>query len=107
MIKNAKYASEEARKSLARALAVESMVLLKNEDGLLPFTEKKQIAFLGRTQLSVNIGGSGSGASRTNTKLELRDELEKAGVIMEPVMDGFYQALQQKEAEEAAANQDL
>ena len=106
MIKNAKYASEEARKSLARALAVESMVLLKNEDGLLPFAEKKQIAFLGRTQLSVNIGGSGSGASRTNTKLELRDELEKAGVIMEPIMDGFYQALQQKEAEEAGANQD-
>lgn len=104
MIKNTKYASEEARKGLARALAVESMVLLKNEDRLLPFTSNKQIAFLGRTQLSVNIGGAGSGASRTNTKLELRDELEKAGVIMEPVMDGFYQALKKKEDEEAAAN---
>ena len=104
MIKNMKDASEEARNDLARALAVESMVLLKNEDKLLPFTGNKQIAFLGRTQLSVFIGGSGSGASRTNTKLELWDELKKAGIVMEPVMEGFYQALQKKEAEEGAAN---
>ncbi|MBR2263550.1 MAG: glycoside hydrolase family 3 C-terminal domain-containing protein [Firmicutes bacterium] len=104
MIKNTKYASEEARKGLARALAVESMVLLKNEDQLLPLKAEQQIALVGRTQLSVHIGGSGSGASRTNTKLELWDELAKAGILLEPAMYKFYKALQDQEAAEAAAN---
>ena len=104
MIRNTKYASDEARKSLARTLAVESMVLLKNEDRLLPIKGGQPIALVGQTQLSIQIGGSGSGASRTNTKLELWDELEKAGVQLEPAMYGFYKALQEQLAAEAAAN---
>ena len=104
MIKNVKYASDETRKSLARAIAAESMVLLKNEDRLLPLSNRQPIALIGRTQISIQIGGSGSGASRTNTKLELWDELGKAGISLEPAMYGFYQALKEQEAIEAAAN---
>ena len=39
------------RKLLARRIAEESIVLLKNEDHMLPLKEKKEIAFFGRTQI--------------------------------------------------------
>ena len=36
------------RKLLARRIAEESIVLLKNEDHMLPLKEKKEIAFFGK-----------------------------------------------------------
>lgn len=99
---NQKYESQTARVALARHLAREAMVLLKNEDSLLPLPAGKTVALLGQTQLEAVIGGGGSGASHSDGMLQIRQELEKAGLAIEPAMDGFYQAIAQKRAEEAA-----
>ena len=45
------------RKLLARRIAEESIVLLKNEDHMLPLKEKKEIAFFGRTQIGTLYSG--------------------------------------------------
>ena len=39
------------RKLIARKIAEESIVLLKNDSHLLPFSEGKMVAFFGRTQI--------------------------------------------------------
>ena len=38
------------KKKIARKIAEESIVLLKNANHILPLKEKKEIAFFGRTQ---------------------------------------------------------
>ena len=100
---NQKYSSEESRKVLVRQIAQEAMVLLKNEDKVLPLSEGKTVALLGRTQLHTIIGGSGSGASHSKGTLEIREELPKAGLMFAPSLDQFYLKLAQQESEKAAS----
>lgn len=102
---NKTYEGESARIALARQLAEEAVVLLKNEGGLLPLEAGKTVAVLGQTQLEAVIGGGGSGASRSDSTLQIRDELCRAGLTVEPGLDGFYQALAQKRREEAAGKE--
>ena len=66
---NQKYKSEESRIALAREIAGEAMVLLKNEDRVLPLPSGKCVALLGRTQLHTIIGGGGSGAKLSDIYL--------------------------------------
>lgn len=99
---NKTYESEAARTGLARRLAAESMVLLKNEGGLLPLPGGKTVALLGQTQLDTIIGGGGSGASFSAGTLQIRDEMANAGLILEEAMDGFYRELDRKRREESA-----
>lgn len=49
------------KKMIARKIAEESIVLLKNVDHILPLKEKKEIAFFGRTQIGTLYSGNGSG----------------------------------------------
>lgn len=74
---NKTYEAETARTALARQLAAEAMVLLKNEGGLLPLPKGKTVALLGQTQLDTVIGGGGSGASFSEGTLQIRDELRQ------------------------------
>ena len=99
---NSKYDSQESRVALARALAEEAIVLLKNEGRVLPLKPGKTVALFGRTQLHTIIGGGGSGASHSDGTLEIREELPKAGLNFAEASNAFYQALLQKEAEDAA-----
>lgn len=99
------YADQSPRLALARQLAVEAMVLLKNEDQLLPLPAGKTIALLGQTQLETIIGGAGSGASHSEGSLQIREELVKAGLTLEPGLDGFYQELAQQRRQEAEKKQ--
>ena len=94
---NQKYQSEEARKALARKIAQEAMVLLKNDEKLLPLPEGKCVALFGRTQNHTIIGGAGSGASRSDSAQEIREELLKAGLRLASESDAFYRELQEKE----------
>ena len=48
-------------KDVARKLVEESIVLLKNEENLLPFDKSKEIAILGRAQIGTFYSGNGSG----------------------------------------------
>ncbi len=103
---NQKYSSEESRTSLARAIAQEAMVLLKNEDRVLPLPKGKCIALFGRTQLSAIIGGGGSGASFSKGTLGIREELRRAGLVLASASDDFYQEAAAKDAEKAAGEKE-
>ena len=56
---------------LARRIAEESFVLLKNEGDLLPLKKEQQVAFFGRTQLDTIFSGNGSGATATKDRRSL------------------------------------
>ncbi|MBR6405299.1 MAG: glycoside hydrolase family 3 C-terminal domain-containing protein [Lachnospiraceae bacterium] len=95
---NQKYKSEESRIALAREIAGEAMVLLKNEDRVLPLPLGKCVALLGRTQLHTIIGGGGSGASRCDNPLGIPEELQKAGLRLSGPLYDFYQEIKNEEA---------
>ena len=95
---NQKYKSEESRIALAREIAGEAMVLLKNEDRVLPLPSGKCVALLGRTQLHTIIGGGGSGASRCDNPLGIPEELQKAGLRLSGPLYDFYQEIKNEEA---------
>ena len=103
---NQKYQSEESRQALAREIAGEAMVLLKNEDGLLPLSAGKSIALLGRTQLGVIIGGGGSGASHSKNTLGIPEELQKAGLLLSAPVSAFYQEVKAR-GEKASKEKDF
>lgn len=45
---------------IARQVAAEGMVLLKNENNTLPFTKNDKVGFIGGNCLDIKKGGSGS-----------------------------------------------
>ena len=101
---NNQYLEAGKRKALAADIAREAMVLLKNEDALLPLPAGKPAAIFGRTQKDVIIGGSGSGASRSADVPDLYEELERVGIIPVSVVRKWYDDLFRK-AEEAKNSQ--
>jgi len=81
---------ERKYKQLARMIAEESMVLLKNYENVLPLEKDKEIAFFGRTQLELLIGGNGSGAVTTGNITQIIDECGKAGLKPVPQLLEYY-----------------
>lgn len=100
---NSKYESEEARLDLARRIAREAIILLKNENNALPLEAGKTVALLGRTQKDVIIGGGGSGFSTGLHTLQIDEELEKAGLVLEGAVRAFYEKNREEELNAAAA----
>ena len=85
------YASETARLALAKQIAAESAVLLKNEDHLLPL-EAGTVAMAGQAIYRPNLGGMGSGMSFMGKEVpSLLDACAAAGLAPEPGLDRFYQ----------------
>lgn len=79
------------RKLIARKIAEESIVLLKNDSHLLPFSEGKMVAFFGRTQIGTLYSGNGSGGANVAGCGTILEECEKCGLTAEPLLKGFYQ----------------
>ena len=79
------------RKLIARKIAEESIVLLKNDGRLLPFDEGKMVAFFGRTQIGTLYSGNGSGGANVAGCGTILEECEKRGLTAEPLLKGFYQ----------------
>ena len=52
------------RKLIARKIAEESIVLLKNDGHLLPFSEGKMVTLLGRKQNGALYAGNGAGGAK-------------------------------------------
>ena len=99
------YQDKEKRKALALEIAREAMVLLKNDDGMLPLPRGKKAAVFGRTQGDIIIGGSGSGASMSSDVPELFGELERAGIIPVPEVREWYEDIWKQIKEEAGKQQ--
>ena len=79
------------RKLIARKIAEESIVLLKNDGHLLPFSEGKMVAFFGRTQIGTLYSGNGSGGANVAGCGTILEECEKRGLTAEPLLKGFYE----------------
>lgn len=63
--------------ALSRHAATEGMVLLKNDDSLLPFSAGKQIAVFGKAQADFVKGGAGSGDTIVAYTISLLDGLRQ------------------------------
>lgn len=85
------YSTESARLSLARQIAAESAVLLKNEAHLLPLPKGSTVAMVGQTLYAPNLGGMGSGMSFMGKEVPaITDACTSAGLTPEPGLDQFY-----------------
>jgi beta-glucosidase len=73
---NATY-DKEAHHQLARKIARESMVLLKNEDDILPFKKEETIAIIGEFATSPRYQGGGSSHVNPIKIDNLLEEMEK------------------------------
>lgn len=84
------YVTEEARLNLAYKIAAESIVLLKNENNILPLN-KQTIAMLGQAIYKPNLGGMGSGMSFMNKEVpSISEACRKVGIIQESHLEAFY-----------------
>lgn len=77
---------------LARRIAEESIVLLRNESDLLPLSRGQQVAFFGRTQLDTLFSGNGSGATATKDRRSILYACEDAGLAPVPQLKSWYEA---------------
>jgi beta-glucosidase len=77
--------------AISRTAATEGMVLLKNNNETLPFSEKtKSIALFGNTSYQAYIGGSGSGYVAVAYSVNLIDGLRKSGYSLDESLKEKY-----------------
>lgn len=77
-------------KAVAKKIAEEAIVLLKNEEHLLPFSGGQKAAFFGRTQIDTIYSGNGSGAAHKSVCKNILEECEKRGICAEPGLKDYY-----------------
>jgi beta-glucosidase len=97
------YDTKESRLLLAKELAAEGIILLKNDTSLLPLKPGTPVAVFGRAQLDTLIGGSGSGASASEDTTLILDEFIKAGLKIDTRLEAFYRIALKAEKEKAPA----
>ena len=72
-------AYETAHRAVARRAAADGMVLLKNEDGLLPFAQGAKLALYGAGVVATIKGGTGSGDVNVRETVSVYEGLKNAG----------------------------
>mgnify|MGYP004595597683 CR=1 FL=1 len=76
---------------VARQMATEGMVLLKNENRILPVTENDNVAVFGRTQIDYYKSGTGSGGSvNVEYITNIPDSLIEGGMKINEELYGIY-----------------
>jgi beta-glucosidase-like glycosyl hydrolase len=76
-----KYENSSVRENLAREIASEGIVLLKNENEMLPFG-KETVAVFGRTQVDTIKCGTGSAFCESEYCVNIIDGMENAGICI-------------------------
>lgn len=75
--------------SLSRKAAAEGMVLLKNENNVLPLRKDRQIALFGRNQFDVFKGGGGAADLWAVPVVPFAEALDKTGNIYKPLLEKY------------------
>jgi len=103
----------EAHHQLAREIARESMVLLKNEDRILPLSRTGKLAIIGAMAKDVRYQGSGSSQIKPTKLEDISEEMIKIAPDAEVVYAQGYQLSDEEtdsalleQAKQAAANSD-
>lgn len=92
------------KKSIFRELVEESIVLLKNENHILPLRENQKAAFFGRAQIETFFSGNGSGAAQAMEAKSLISECVRSGEYPVSELKDFYKAQRGKEPEKFAVD---
>ncbi len=80
----------KANARVARTAAAESIVLLKNNDKVLPLTSNESVAVFGNNGYELIAGGTGSGDVTRMYTVSLSEGLFKAGFIVQPDLQVTY-----------------
>ena len=84
-------------REVAKKIAEEAIVLLKNEEQLLPFDKGQKAAVFGRAQIDTIYSGNGSGAAHKSGCRNILEECEKRGICAEPGLKEYYREQISKE----------
>lgn len=76
----------------ARAVAAEGIVMLRNEEGVLPLKEREKIALFGRAQFNYYKSGTGSGGMvNTSYVTGIREALEGSSFVLNEKLKAVYE----------------
>lgn len=79
-----------AHAKVSRDAAIESMVLLKNDNSALPVKNAKTIALYGKTSYDFIAGGRGSGEVNYEHAVSLKEALENEGFAINQSVNNLY-----------------
>ena len=81
---------QEAARGVAEELEAEGLVLLKNDNGVLPLEGVKNVSVFGKSSVKPAYGGGGSGAGKSEGNYSLYDALHAQGMKTNSVLEAFY-----------------
>ncbi len=76
---------------VAKRIAAEGAVLLKNENEALPLDSSSAISLFSVSSVDLVLGGTGSGSVDTSTALTFKEALEEVGFSVNSTLWDFYQ----------------
>lgn len=85
------FAMERGEKvALARRMAANGIVLLENQDGVLPLKSGAKVALVGITGYHCHRMGWGSGDMMNHSPVQYDEGLERAGIVLDRDFAAFY-----------------